>query len=1106
MRLSQARPMLNEDLNAVKDRVLTENTAQSVLKNLQNLRSNQAHFRTRWIWELLQNARDAKAVDVSVRYDEDKVVFRHDGDGFTSEEVTHLIYHGSTKIEDAGTIGQYGSGFLTTHLLSPEIAVSGGFEDRSRFRFRLERKLSSVSDLTKSMDRAWRDFQASLALSSDSGDSGTEFIYPLDSDVSDAVEAVESGIAMLKRCAPFAVVFNDKFASIKIESRSETTAFRARRSPLAEGRDLREVVVEEIANQKRIERRYVVAQGDNAQVAIPVEAKGDDTVCAPIREIPKLFLGFPLIGTEGFGFPAVINSLKFTPTEFRDGVYLWQSGDEANLQNQKIIEEACALLVKLIEFAAESGWRNIYQLANVPQTVHHNWLNADRLKAAADRLLVQKILGKAIALNEAGKRIPPNALKLPFTNTHDDTLTLWDLLAERDGGVENLPRRDEAAGWRDAVESWAGITNRPVSFYPETVDGVRLAKTVQNASFDPSAAPATHSASRIGLKEGVDAIGWLDRLNAFLKGNGLLDSVRNYRIVPSQTGGLHRLRDLRRDAKIDEELKDIADLAASEWSVRTRLRDTRIASLRDEIGAGEWDNDYVVRYLIEKVNIRAEKNPDAICHKASKRLFAWIAGRQDWNTLRTLSIFSAEYEAANRQTTRDILKLDNSPNQRDLPLTPVASWEKDLQPYSDLFPMRHTLADFYFDAVPDSETWDTLARMGFVRNGVIVKDEVHLARFRPDDLSDEDDHRTSERVPVTDVAFMTSADIGIMARARQSRHRARLFWRFVTEWLIAKDPDGLEVCQASCVCDEKQHGYYPAEWLIPVSENRWVPFSAEGSRGARKADAQSLANLLRGSGWTPASLDNNPATLKLLDAIGVTQFDLTRSFMATTDEEREEQDKAFIKILDSTGGDLKPVSEFAEDLKDDPGLIAHLAERRERRRVVHGNQQLGAHVEELVKLNLESAGFIVSRTGIGSDFAIEDDAASLTLARGGKTWLIEVKATRDSSVRMTHTQALTAVERRDGFLLCVVPIDGEQSDPELDDVRASMRFVANIGARLGEPMRRLGEFQGLAGKIAAYASDGVQLEVESGAARVRVASSVWENEGFPLDDLRGRLK
>ena len=1088
--------MTNQNFDDVVAHIHAHNMAQGVLIKLNEQVSNQAHARTRWGWELLQNARDARAKVVSVKYDGDAVVFRHDGENFTMEEIGHLIYHGSTKTEDDETIGQYGSGFLTTHLLSPEIRVSGRLKGHGRFNFRLRRERGSVSDLSDSMKRAASDFKNSLALSSDLGDSGTEFIYPLNDNSQDVVDAVEYGIAMLKRYAPLAVVFNDEFSSIKIESRSETNTYK-RRSPLAKTRGLHMVIVEEVTNQTRIERRYAVAQGEKAQVAVPVELNGDDTICAPIREIPKLFLGFPLIGTEGFGFPAVINSLSFTPTPNRDGAYLWQGGNDANLQNEKIIEEACALLVELIEFAAASGWRNIPELARVPHTVNYNWLNADRLKAAADRLLVAKIRGKAIALNEAGERISPKALKLPFADTSERALALWDLLAERDGAVETLPRRDEAAGWRDAVESWAG--NLTLT-YREVIGGNRVAELVHNASRDPS--DLTHQVSRLQLSGGVDAIGWLDRLIAFLLDSGLRNWIPIYRIVPSQAGLLGLLGGLHRDKRIDEELKDIADLT-SEWRVRPHLRDARLASLSDEIGAGEWDNDYMVRYLIEKVNARAEKNPDAICRKASKRLFAWIAGRQDWNTLRTLSIFSAEYEAANRQMMRADLKLDNSPNQRDLPLAPVASWAEDLKPYADLFPMRHTLAEFYFDAVPDSETWDALAQMGFVRNSVIVKDEVHLARFRPDDLSDEDDHRTVERVPVADIAFMTSADVGIMARARQSMSRARLLWRFVTEWLIAKDPDGLEVCQATCVCREK-HNYYPAEWIAPLHENKWIP--VEGRRSARQADAQNLADLLRGGDWTPASLDDSPAAVKLLDAIGVGRFDLTRSFMAATAEERAEQDRVFINILDSTGGDLKPVSEFAEDLKDDPGLIVHLAERRERRRVVHGNQRLGAHVEDLVRLNLESAGFRVERTGTGSDFEIEDDAASLTLERGGKSWLIEVKATRDSSVRMTHTQALTAVEKRDGFLLCVVPIDGAKPEPELDDVRASMRFVANIGARLGEIREGLDSFEELRERITAANSDVVQLEVEFGAARVRVANSVWENEGFPLDDLRGRLK
>ncbi len=95
------------DKDAIKNRVLTENTAQGILNHLQELESNRARMQRRWIWELLQNARDA-SVDhdthlvASIEVQDDEVVFQHNGRGFTTKEVAHLIYHGSTKIEDGG--------------------------------------------------------------------------------------------------------------------------------------------------------------------------------------------------------------------------------------------------------------------------------------------------------------------------------------------------------------------------------------------------------------------------------------------------------------------------------------------------------------------------------------------------------------------------------------------------------------------------------------------------------------------------------------------------------------------------------------------------------------------------------------------------------------------------------------------------------------------------------------------------------------------------------------------------------------------------------------------------------------------------------------------
>lgn len=1093
--------MVNENFDAVRIGVLTDNTAQGVRNYLMGLVAKQARVRTRWVWELLQNARDAGAAVVSVKHDEDKVVFRHDGAGFTSEEIAHLIYHGSTKAEDAETIGQYGSGFLTTHLLSSEIRVSGGLKDGRRFDFPLKRELGSVASLSESMERAWQDFQASIKLPSTSWDSKTEFHYPLGNGGSDAVKAVEYGIAMLKRCAPFIVVFNDGFSSIEIETRSETTTFKATRRPLAKERGLYEVVVAETANQDRNERKYIVSQGEMAQVAVPVELDDDDTKCAPIREIPKLFLGFPLIGTADFGFPAVINSLSFTPTEDRDGVYLGLSDDDANTQNQKVIEEACALLVGLVEFAAKRGWRNIHEIATVPQMENHGWLNRRWLENEVAQRFVKGIRKNAIVLNEAGQRVNPAMLEIPFASAPESAPRLWDLLADWRGGAEILPRRDEAVGWRDAVESWARVSRRAPLDFQEALNGGKLAKRVHDTTNAPPTDVSAYHIDRLQLKDGVDAVAWLDGLIAFLIENGLRDSTIRYRIVPSQAKVLNILPRLLRDAGIDEELKDIADLA-DEWSVKPSLRDTRIVSLKDEPGSGDWDNDHVIGLILKNIRDRSQKGADNVCVEASARLFAWIANNEDWVRLRDFPAFSMEYSPANSPNRRDNLKLDGSLDPSERPLAPIGAWAEDLQPYSRLFPARRILASDYFESVPNTETWEMLVQKGFARNSALFSRETSPVLSLPDGAADDKNHGAAAPVSVTDIAFMSTSDIGIMARARQSRPLAIDLWRFLTDWAIRKDPDGLDKKRAKCVCGD-DHEYYPAVWTTPIRENIWVPTA--GDSRARQATAQSLADLLRGSAWTPNSLDGNPAALKFLEAIGITQFDLTRSFIAATPAERDAQERNLTKLLASTSGDLTFVNQVAEDLKEDKELPAYLDKRRENMQIVRGNQRLGEQVEELVRQNLESADFRVKPTGIGSDFEI-DDAASLELTRAGRKWFVEVKATRGQAVRMTHTQAITAVDERDKFLLCVVPLGSEQTEPGLDEVRESMRFVQNIGARLADMCKDLDSFQNQRDKITAGESDGVRLEVESGQARVRVDNSVWQDEGFPLDDLRDKLK
>src|SRR5688572_7240783 len=121
------------DFERARHIVLIENTGQAVLKHLHALEDKRSLVLSRWVWELLQNARDAassaKPVAVRVAMDDGTLRITHNGKPFALSEIAHLIYHGSTKQNLDDNLGRFGSGFISTHLINREVRVRGLLAD-----------------------------------------------------------------------------------------------------------------------------------------------------------------------------------------------------------------------------------------------------------------------------------------------------------------------------------------------------------------------------------------------------------------------------------------------------------------------------------------------------------------------------------------------------------------------------------------------------------------------------------------------------------------------------------------------------------------------------------------------------------------------------------------------------------------------------------------------------------------------------------------------------------------------------------------------------------------------------------------------------------------
>lgn len=87
----------------------------------------------RWGMELLQNARDVsyddQPVKICIRLEEDKLKFSHNGKPFRIKDILSIINQVSSKSGDSGTVGKFGTGFVTIFQLSEEVEIKSVIQD-----------------------------------------------------------------------------------------------------------------------------------------------------------------------------------------------------------------------------------------------------------------------------------------------------------------------------------------------------------------------------------------------------------------------------------------------------------------------------------------------------------------------------------------------------------------------------------------------------------------------------------------------------------------------------------------------------------------------------------------------------------------------------------------------------------------------------------------------------------------------------------------------------------------------------------------------------------------------------------------------------------------
>lgn len=344
--------------NAINESELSDlkQHADKMIRGFENFNSFSSN---RAIWELVQNACDlSKNCEVVIDYSKDAFSFTHNGTHFNTKAFISLIKQVSGKYGEESEIpevGKYGTGFLTTHTFGRKFLINSILESNNAFfeikDFLIDRSPKDWKELSKNIrdqkENVYKLIREGAIVSKPENKTTFTFIPETPQELSYISESSKD----LEDYVPIVLTINARLKKVTIINNGQQTSFER-------------VSKEEVPNQSNINLfRTTISKNEEQKIYYSIIDKDDQIeVILPINEkhelfqfperIARLFLYYPLIGSENFGLNFIINCNQFLPTEPRDGIHLKSNKDqvkEQEVENRRIIEKASALIFDFLK-------------------------------------------------------------------------------------------------------------------------------------------------------------------------------------------------------------------------------------------------------------------------------------------------------------------------------------------------------------------------------------------------------------------------------------------------------------------------------------------------------------------------------------------------------------------------------------------------------------------------------------------------------------------------------------------------------------------------------------------------------------------------------------
>ncbi|WKW45467.1 ATP-binding protein [Myroides sp. JBRI-B21084] len=1074
--------------------------ADSVYRDIVARENEREDYEKRWFWELLQNAKDSveenQSIKVKIEISENEISFSHTGYPFELDDILSLIIQGSSKNNKEGKTGRFGTGFMTTYLLSKEVYITGKLNNNQGcFHFLLNRNATDNEHFFKLQQESNKEFDESIREESYLGDNEfqTKFSYSLGEK---GKATAKVGLQCLDELIPITQLFNEQIESVIVVENGSSKTFS---KTLINTHELGSINEWEITtlidgSDNTCLKAYIQKDEKFDACIITQETNGSEEIFPLTRNYPRLYYTFPLIGTEEIGIPIIINSTQFDPRVERDGIYLKKVADGGNeSHNKEIINNALTnSLQAFAELFKTKKIAGIYELFDFKISKDLKWVDQDwftAIKSSTIDLLASKEIINYHSDENGFASL--NELIIPFTEKESNTRELWELLSM----VKSIkvPISSELLKWVNISESITLLKPQIEKTYDlNFVWGVSdLIKFIERKE----------SLEELESSITANKNSWLNSLYSLIikiKGHFPLD----IKICVNQRNNFRVADGICWDKCNDDELISISDLIELNFADKLFSREINVLQIN---GVENYTLQNAINDLKTNLNELDESdftyNSNQEC---SARFLKWLISKDQKEVIKDLKILTGESKKVDESFV-----YDHFPKSEHLLLTPKPYFESNFPLYSSIVRDKDCLNKIYNKYLEEAD-YNFLNVNGFIHlNPLVIKTETatiklleHLIIKESDlNLLRDSDGQLKYKFKITysDFAYLTASDGHIYGRnTTQKSSLERL--KFLLSEAVEKDTlFDSDIQEVTIEGIENPIQFRECLWVYRAKRLNWVNVKTESEGSETKfvsetPSSKNLSEILKGD-ETLVKTIRGSRQQNFLNKLGVGVSDLIRNTLPT-DELRLSWDKAITNMITS---DADP--ELVQEIFNDPNIRKEYEKRLNERKLISRNQTIGKLIEDLFKEYIEQlreSGVIINihREPFGSDYILTEESSDLVNSENQRegfrinNWLVELKATGKEHASMTPLQAKTATEQKDNYSLVVVPLDG--TEPDIEYLRRYAKVISNIGHKIDTVFSDFNDVEIKKNNLN-NGQDGISVSIEDQNIRFRVSSAVWSS-------------